>query len=173
MYGFKAFVFNGKKTAGKALDTVEDHMPTYTWIEDAAVVSRSKLGIVRIHSTWAQDDSAVGVGTGWGALTGGLLGLLLGPGGALAGAAVGGSVGALFGVSNEVAFDDPRLDDFAASLDYDTSALVLVGEEATLADFVTAVTPFGGKIIETNLNEDDVKALRKALNQKKALKQAK
>ena len=164
MYGFKAFVFNGKKTAGKALGTLEDHMPAYTWIEDAAVVSRSKLGSIRIHSTWAQDDSAVGVGAGFGALTGGLLGVLLGPGGALAGAAMGGSLGAMFGVANEIAFDDPRLDDFATSLKNDTSALILAGEKATLADFGTAVAPFGGKIIETDLNEDDVKALRKALN---------
>jgi uncharacterized membrane protein len=168
MYGFKAFVFNGKKTAGKAFDTLEDHMPVYPWIDDAAVVSRSKLGIVRIHSTWAQDDSAVGAGTGVGALTGALLGVLLGPGGALAGAAVGGSMGALFGIGDEVAFDDPKLDAFAASLAKDTSALILVGEKVTLADFTSAVTPFGGKVIETNLNEDDVKALRKALNKKAA-----
>jgi len=166
MYGFKAFVFNGKRTAGKAFATLEDHTPVYPWIDDAAVVSRSKLGFTRIHSTWAQDDSAVGVGTGLGAVTGALLGMLLGPAGAAAGAAVGGSVGALFGVSDEIAFDDPRLDDFATSLAKDTSALVLVGEVATLADFTSAVQPFGGKIIETNLNENDVKALRKALNKK-------
>ena len=167
MYGFKAFVFNGKKTAGKAFDTLEDHMPAYTWIEDAAVVSRSKLGIIRIHSTWAQDDTAVGVGTGFGALTGGLLGMLLGPGGALAGAAMGGSLGAMFGLTDEIAFDDPRLDDFAASLGHDTSALILVGEKATLADFGAAVAPFGGKIVETDLNEEDIKALRKALKKAK------
>jgi len=168
MYGFKAFVFKGKKTAGKAFETLEDRLPVYPWIDDAAVVSRSKLGTVRIHSTWAQDDSAVGAGTGVGALTGGLLGMVLGPGGALAGAAMGGSVGALFGVANEVAFDDPRLDEFAASLVKDTSALILVGEKATLADFTSAVQPFGGTVIETNLNDDDIKALRKALNTKKA-----
>jgi uncharacterized membrane protein len=167
MYGFKAFVFNGKKTAGKAFDTLEDHMPVYPWIDDAAVVSRNKLGIIRIHSTWAQDDSAVGVGTGLGAMTGALLGVLLGPGGVLAGAAVGGSMGAMFGVGSEIAFDDPRLDDFAASLAKDTSALILVGEAVTLADFTSAVMPFGGKIIETNLNEADVAALKKALNKKK------
>jgi len=170
MYGFKAFVFNGKKTAAKAFDTLEDHAPVYPWIDDAAVVSRSKLGIVRIHSTWAQDDTAVGAGTGFGAMTGGLLGLLLGPGGALAGAAVGGSMGALFGVANEVVFDDPRLDAFASSLAKDTSALVLVGEVPVLADFTSAVLPFGGKIIETNLDDKDVSALRKALNQKAAAK---
>jgi len=165
MYGFKAFVFNGKRTAGKAFETLEDHAPAYTWIDDAAVVSRSKFGIIRIHSTWAQDDTAVGAGTGLGALTGGLLGLLLGPGGALAGAAVGGSMGALIGVGDEVAFDDPRLDDFANSLAKDTSALILVAELPLLADFSSAVAPFGGKVIETNLDDNDVKALRKALKQ--------
>ena len=163
MYGFKAFVFDGKKTAGRAFETLEDHTPVYPWIDDAAVVSRSKLGIIRIHSTWAQDDTAVGAGAGVGAFTGGVLGLLLGPGGALAGAAMGGSMGALFGVADEVIFDDPRLDDFAASLAKDTSALVLVGEAPALADFTSAVVPFGGKVIETNLNDKDVKALRKAL----------
>jgi uncharacterized membrane protein len=163
MYGFKAFVFNGRKTAGKAFETLEDHTPVYPWIDDAAVVSRNKFGFIRIHSTWAQDDSAVGVGTGLGALTGALLGMLLGPGGALAGAATGGSLGALFGVTDEIAFDDPRLDDFAASLSKDTSALILVAEAITLADFTSAVEPFGGKVIQTNLNEDEVNALRKAL----------
>ncbi len=166
MYGFKAFVFNGKKTAAKALDTLEDHLPVYPWIDDAAVVSRSKLGIVRIHSTWAQDDSMVGAEVGFGALTGGLLGVLLGPGGALAGAAMGSSMGALFGVADEIDFDDPRLDDFAASLAKDTSALILVGEAPALADFTSAVMPFGGKVIETNLSDKDVTTLRKALNRR-------
>jgi uncharacterized membrane protein len=77
---------------------------------------------------------------------------------------MGGSMGALMGVTDEIAFDDPRLDDFAASLAKDTSALILVGEKATIADFTSAVLPFGGKVIETNLDEKDVKALRKALN---------
>jgi uncharacterized membrane protein len=168
MYGFKAFVFNGKKTAGKAFDTLEDHMPVYPWIDDAAVVSRSKLGIVRIHSTWAQDDTAVGAGTGVGAITGALLGVLLGPGGALAGAAMGGSMGALFGLTDEIVFDDPRLDDFAAALAKDTSALILVGAKATIADFTAAVVPFGGKIIETNLDEKDINALKQGLKKAQA-----
>ena len=133
------------------------------WIDDVAVVSRRKHGPMRIHSTWAQDDSDVGAGAGFGAVTGGLLGLLLGPGGALAGAAVGGSMGAMFGAAADVAIEDPKLDDFAAALDKDTSALILVGEEVTLADFGSVFEPYGGKIIDTNLNEDDVKAIRKKL----------
>jgi len=163
MYGFKAYVFDGKKTAGKAFDTLEDYLPAYYWIDDAAVISRSKNGAIRVHSTWAQDDGEVGADAGFGALTGGLIGVLFGPGGALAGAAIGGSFGAMIGASDEFAFDDPRLDDFAAALTNDTSALVLVGEEATLIDFASAVEPYGGTIIETDLDENDVTALKKAL----------
>jgi len=162
MVGFKAFTFNGKKTAAKAFHTLEDYSPEYYWLDDVAAVSRSKHGNIRVHSTWAQDESG-SAGLGWGAVTGGLIGLLAGPGGALAGAAVGGSLGGLFGAAEDVAFDDPKLDEFAAALDKDTSALILVGEEATLADFGAAVEPFGGEVIETTLDENDVKALRKAL----------
>ena len=163
MYGFKAFVFDGKKTAGKAFHTVEESAPDDVWIDDVAVLSKSKHGSVRVHSTWAQDDSEVGAGAGFGALTGGMIGLMLGPAGALAGSAVGGSLGAMIGAGDEVAFDDPRLDDFASSLVANSSALVLVGDEPTLADFTSTIEPFGGKVIQTDLNEDDVKALRKAM----------
>jgi uncharacterized membrane protein len=89
--------------------------------------------------------------------------LLFGPGGAIAGAAMGASLGGLIGAIDDVAFDDPALDDFAASLSNDTSALILVGEVATLADFVSAVQPFGGKVVEVDLSDDDIKALRKAM----------
>jgi len=163
MYGFRAFVFDGKKTAGKAFDTLEDYTPVYAWIDDVALITKSKHGSIRVHSTWAQDDSAVGAGTGFGALTGGMIGMLFGPAGALAGAAVGGSMGLLFGASADMAFDDPRLDDFADALVNDTSALILVGDDGVLDPFVSAVEPFGGRIIQTDLNEDDIKALRKAM----------
>ena len=67
MYGFEAVIFDGKRTARKALDTLEQ---TPYWCmagsTTAAIVSRNKLGFISIHSTWAQDDSAVGAGGGWG-----------------------------------------------------------------------------------------------------------
>ena len=55
---------------------------------------------------------------------------------------MGGSMGGLLGLSADLAYDDPALDDFADALDKDTSALVLVGEEATLADFDAAAAEF-------------------------------
>jgi len=162
MIGFKAFTFKGRKTAAKAFDELEEYTPVYAWIDDVAEVSCSKHGYLRVHSTWAQDESG-SAGLGWGAFTGGLIGLMAGPGGALAGAALGGSLGGLFGMTADIALDDPALDDFAASLEKDTSALVLVGEESTLADFGAALEPFGGEVIDTNLDEKDIEALRKAL----------
>jgi uncharacterized membrane protein len=69
----------------------------------------------------------------------------------------------MVGATDDASFDDPKLDEFAQALDKDTSALILVGEEANLANFKSAVMPFGGKIIETDLDENDIKALKKAL----------
>lgn len=166
MYGFEAVIFNGKRTARKALDTLEDRGPAYGWLDDVAIVSRGKLGGLSIYSTWAQNDAAVGAGAGWGVITGALVGALAGPGGALAGAITGGSMGTLMGLGSEIALDDPRLDDFAAALDKDTSALILVGEKPTIADFGSVVEPLGAKIIKTDLDEDDVKSIRKALKGK-------
>ena len=163
MIGFKAITFKGKKTAMKAFHTLEDYSPEYYWIDDVAVVSRSKHGHLRVNSTWAQDNEAA-KGLGWGALAGGLVGALAGPGGALAGAAVVGSIGGLLGKDEDAVFDDPKLDAFAESLDRDTSAMILVGEKPMLADFDSAIEPFGGEIIDTDLDEKDIKALRKVLN---------
>ena len=54
MYGFKAFVFNGKKTASKAYDALEEHKPVYPWIDDAAVVSKINSGAPIILSLRAR-----------------------------------------------------------------------------------------------------------------------
>jgi uncharacterized membrane protein len=162
MISFVAYVFDGKRTAGKALDTLEDYTPAYAWTDDVAVVSKSKFGHLNIRSTWAQDDLGA-AGFGWGAFTGGLLGMLAGPAGALAGAALGGSMGGLMGATEDIVLDDPALDDFTSSLTKDTSALVLVGDEDLLAGYESVVAPLGGKLVKTNLDEKDVAAIKKAL----------
>ena len=115
---FKAFTFDGKKSARKAFDKIEDNLYTYDWYVDGDVaeISVNKIGNYRVHSTWAQDDSNVSGGIGFGAVLGGLVGLLFGPGGAIAGAALGGGVGGLIGDADNVDLEDPALDDFAASL---------------------------------------------------------
>jgi uncharacterized membrane protein len=160
---FKAFTFVGKSAARKALDKLEWNDDSVYWLDDIAEVSVNKKGTYRVHSTWAQDSSNVPGGIGWGAMVGGLLGAVLGPAGAVAGAAMGGSIGGLVGASINVEFDDPILDNFAASLLPDTSALVILGDLATVAAVTTALAEYEVKIFETELDKDAEKALRKAL----------
>jgi uncharacterized membrane protein len=162
MYGFKAVKFDGKRTARKALDTLEDYIPAYAWIDDVALVSRNHLGFLNIHSTWSADGE-IASDTVWGLVTGSLVGLLFGPAGAVAGAALGGESGALMGAFDEAILDDPVLANFANSLDRNTSALILVGEQPTIDDFASAIEPLGGEIVSTGIDEKDIKALRKAL----------
>ena len=169
---FRAITFQGKKTASKALNAIEENND-YIWIDDIAVLSRSKNGFIRVDSTWAQEDTAVGASAGWGALTGALLGALMAPQGAIA-AAIGagafsvGTFSALFSELFNVAVSDPRLEEFAASLKNDSSALVLVADAVYADEFGTVFAPYGGKVIETEINEHDVEALRQALKAEKA-----
>jgi uncharacterized membrane protein len=160
---FKAFTFAGKRSAGKALDKLEWNDSDYYWLDDVAEVTVNKRGVSRIHSTWAQDSSNVAGGIGWGALLGGLLGAVLGPAGAVAGAAVGGSVGGLAGADANIEFDDPVLDNFAASLLPDTSALVILGDQATVAAVTAALTAYEVKVFETELTKEAEDSLRKAV----------
>lgn len=164
MLHVKALVFDGSKTAGKALDTLQDEAPeARVWIDDVAVISRGKHGMVRVNSTWAESDDAAAAGAGFGAITGGLIGATMGPGGALAGAVGGGSLLGMLGLTANVAAEDPRLEELAARLKDNSSALVLVADERIGTEFRSAFEPYDGELIETDLNEHDVKALREAL----------
>jgi len=157
-------MFDGKKSAQEVLNQLEDSSNDYPWIDDVAVVSKSSKGHLVIHSTWAQDNMGE-QGFGWGAFTGAILGAMAGPGSALAGAALGGSLWGLFGIAMDDAFDDPKLDEFGAKLTKDTSALVLVGDENIMSDYEVALAPFNGTIIETNLDETDIKYIKEKIKQ--------
>jgi uncharacterized membrane protein len=162
MVHFKAITFKGKRTAAKALATI-DEQSSYRWIDDIAVISVGKLGFARVDSSWAQSDTAVGAELGWGALTGAMIGALFGPQGALAGALGGGSIGGVIGASFDIAVSDPRLEEFANRMKKDTSALVLVNDGPYASEFSTAFEPFNGELIETELDVKDVETIRKAL----------
>jgi len=160
---FKAFTFEGKNSAGDALDKLEYDGNAYAWFDDVAVISVNKRGTYRVHSSWAQDSSNVTGGAGYGAFIGGVLGLILGPGGAIAGAAVGGSIGGLIAHHMNLKVEDPVLDDFAASLLHDTSALVLIGEKASLAELTAQLAAYEVKTFETEVDKEVEKSLKKAL----------
>jgi uncharacterized membrane protein len=164
-----ALIFDGSKTASKALNAIEDEAPeARLWIDDVAVISRGKHGRVRVNSTWAESDDAAAAGTGFGAITGGLIGATMGPGGAVAGALGGGALFGLMGLTANVAAEDPRLEELAAKLKDDSSALVLVADERIGSEFRSAFEPYDAELIETDLNEHDVKALREQIKANRA-----
>ena len=168
MINFKAVTFDGKRTAHHVLNALEKIDTSYIWEEegDIASISVNQKGHFRVHSTWAQDSSLTKGGIGFGALAGGLIGMLLGPGGAMAGATVGGSVGGLIGHHENVKFNDPILDDFAASLVNDSSALILLGPQSAIDEFtdeLAALAEYEFVAFETELDEAAIEALNKAM----------
>jgi uncharacterized membrane protein len=166
---FRAFTFDGKRSARKALDTIEEKLYTYDWYEedDVAEISVNSRGSYRVHSTWAQDSDNVPGGIGLGAILGGVIGILFGPGGAIAGAAIGGAYGGLIGASDNIAFEDPELDDFAASLVPDSSALIILGDTETVAAFAAELDDYEVKSFEVELDKESVKALKEEMKELK------
>ena len=168
MIYFKAVTFDGRKTAHKVLKAIGDSPTSYIWEEegDIASISVNSKGHIRVHSTWAQDSRLSTGGAGFGALAGGLIGMLLGPGGAVAGAAVGGSMGGLIGHHENVKFNDPVLDDFAASLQNCTSALVLLGPWSAIDEFTSELAELADyefAVFETELDQEAMDELEKAM----------
>jgi hypothetical protein len=103
-----------------------------SWTKDVAVVSRNRYGAIHAHTDCAPDEGDVRTVTRAGPPTGAMLSLVYG-------------MGALMGASaNPESLASASI---AVALIDDTSALLLVADEATLADFVAALAPFGGKII--------------------------
>lgn len=162
---FKAFKFDGKRTAHKALNKIEDSPKSYIWVEegDVASISVNQKGHIRVHSTWAQDSIFESGGTGLGVLAGGLIGSLLGPGGAIAGAAAGGLGGGLIGKDENKKFDDPVLSAFSKSLVPDSSALVLLGPEAAIEEFTDELVAYEAETFITELDQATMDALKKSL----------
>ena len=162
---FKAFTFDGYRSANKAVSKMEDADFSYIWMEegDYASVSRNKKGHFRVHSKWAQDSSLGSYEFSLGALLGGMIGLFFGPGGALAGAAIGGGTGSLIGKSINVKVDNPVLDKFAQSLVPDSSALIILGPKKAIDEFTSELADYEVKIFETELDEAILDALKKAM----------
>jgi uncharacterized membrane protein len=162
---FIAVTFEGKKTARKVLNKIEDNAKAYIWYEegDYAVVSVNQKGHIRVHSTWAQDSITEPGSVGLGVIAGGILGLMLGPGGALAGAVAGGSMGGLIGKKENINLTDPQLKAFADSLINDTSGIVLIGPSAAIDEFKAELEGFEVEMFETAIDDALLKDLKQVL----------
>ena len=146
MHAFTASVFDGKDTAFRALRALEDTDSTHSWKRDVAIVSRNGYGVIHAHGKAAHDNGSAPPGYGFGRAAGAMLSLVYG-------------MSALVGASAILAFEDSGIASFAQALIDDSSALLLFADAAALADFATAMAPFGGKLIHANVRAVDLEAL--------------
>ncbi len=127
-------------------------------MEDAVVATKDakgKIALNQIHNLTAA-----------GAVSGGFWGLLVGllfmnP---LLGAAVGASTGAVSGALADVGINDKFMKELAGHLEPETSALFILVRSVTLDKVLPEIEPFGGKILQSSLTQEDEAKLQAALN---------
>jgi uncharacterized membrane protein len=126
-------------------------------LADAEVISKDADGkIVRR----GQADS----GTKYGALGGGVLGLLLaGIFFPLAGIAIGAGLGALVGKAFHLGVDKKFVEEVSESLTPGTSALFVIVKGGDINMAIASFRPYEGKILQTTLSDEKVKALEEEL----------
>jgi uncharacterized membrane protein len=126
-------------------------------LDDAVVVVREADGKVKLH----QAVSTAGVGAAGGALWGGLIGLLfLAP---LFGMAIGAATGALGGKYSDIGVNDNFMKELGAKMEPGGAALIALGQTEARDKLLERVTPYGGEVIQTSLDNEEEESLRQAL----------
>jgi uncharacterized membrane protein len=129
-------------------------------LDDAVVVECQPDGKIKLH----QAVSTTGAGAAGGALWGGLIGLLfLAP---LVGMAVGAASGALAGKLTDTGVNDQFMKDLGAKLQPGNAALIALGSTDARDKLMERVSPYGGDVIQTSLDNEDEERLRAALGEK-------
>jgi len=128
-------------------------------LEDAVVVECDPDGKIKLH----QASSTAGVGALGGAAWGGLIGLLfLAP---LFGMAIGAASGALAGKLTDTGVNDSFMRDLGAKLQPGTAALIALGSTEARDKLIERISPYGGEILQTSLDEEDEERLRAVMGQ--------
>jgi len=128
-------------------------------LEDAVVVECDPDGKIKLH----QASSTAGVGALGGAAWGGLIGLLfLAP---LFGMAIGAASGALAGKLTDTGVNDSFMRELGAKLQPGTAALIALGSTEARDKLIERISPYGGEILQTSLDEEDEDRLRAVMGQ--------
>jgi uncharacterized membrane protein len=124
---------------------------------DAVVAVRRDDGTVKLNQLINMTATGAAGGAMWGALVGLLF---LNP---LLGAAVGAGAGALSGKFSDIGINDQFMKDAAASLTPGQAALCVIVRKVTADKVLPAMAHFGGKVLRTNLTEEQEQKLQSAL----------
>lgn len=137
------------------------------WLSEVAVLEHHHSGRYSMKATSPDygDRDHVGAGIAIGGGTGLLLGLIGGPLGLLfwgaVGATLGGAAGAAKSSAEGGAFD-PLVDEVKDALPDGTSALILVADNPTAEEFVSAVRARNRQVIRHELTDEQVEQLKQA-----------
>lgn len=159
MIYFKAFRFNGMKSARHALDNMEISDTTFIPIkeEEVAEISVNNLGVYSVHGSWNQNYTILSAGIDYYTPLSNVFGLIFSPGGAFAGVGSDDSISSLIGHINNIEIRDPVLNDFAASMGSDTSALVVLGDQSIIDATTEELIEYETETFEVKL-EDEIQA---------------
>ena len=124
---------------------------------DAVVAVRQPDGQVKLNQLVNMTAAGAVSGGMWGALIGLLF---LNP---LLGAAVGAGAGALSGRYKDVGIDDNFMKEAAGALRPGQAALCVLVRKVTADKVLPAMATFGGKVLSTNLSNEQEAKLQEAL----------
>lgn len=126
---------------------------------DAVVATKTDSGKVKLNQLINLTASGAASGSFWGLLVGVLF---LNP---LIGVAVGAASGAISGALSDVGINDNFMKELARSLQPGNAALFILAKEMTEDKVLKELSPFGGTVLRTSLDESKEQVLRDALQQ--------
>ena len=159
-------VFEGRHTADEALLRLQKmHMDFEIDLDEVAVLTRDKGGVLRTRGTDTLTAGGFFGGASLGALTGTLIGTLAGnpAAGFVAGSALGAGSGTLAGMLDDEDEEEALATRVGAKMKPDSSALAMIGFARRPTKVLEELSDFKGEVIETSLSVSDEKELRAAL----------
>jgi uncharacterized membrane protein len=126
-------------------------------VGDAVIATKTAGGKVKLNQMVNTTATGAASGSFWGLLIGVLF---LNP---LLGVAVGAASGAIGGALTDVGINDDFIKDLAGNLQEGNAALFVLLQEMTADKVLKEISPFGGTVLKTSLDETKEQVLRDAL----------
>jgi uncharacterized membrane protein len=158
-----AVVFDQTHTAERELSALRASRQD-SWLTDVAVLEHHAGGRYSVKATSPEygDVDHVGAGIAIGGGTGLLLGMIAGPLGLIFWTTMGAITGGVAGASGSPGAFDPIVDQVKEALPHGSSALLLVADNATTEEFVSAAGGQHKQVLRQDLTDEQVEALENA-----------
>jgi uncharacterized membrane protein len=158
-----AVAFDGTHTAEKELSALRTSRDD-PWLTEVAVLEHHAGGRFSMKATSPDygDEDHVGAGMAIGAGTGLLLGMIAGPLGILFLGTMGAVAGGAVGASEQMGAFDPLVEQVKDALPHNSSALILVAENATAEELVSSVGSRGRQVLRQDLTDEQIEQLKQA-----------